>query len=525
MWQHLEKLKYIKLNHSQKLSKTPDFAKIPNLKRLELEGCTSLVNIHPSIFSAEKLIFLSLRDCTNLTNLPSHINIKVLEVLILSGCSKLNKVPEFSGNTNRLLQLHFDATSIANLPSSVARLNRLTVLSLKNCKKLVNICSVIDKMMSLESLNLSGCSKLGNRKRKIDDNVGCLAELDVRGAPRRRDDEGKVGVNIFKQLFLWLCKAPESGIFGVPSLAGLYSLTKLNLKDCNLETIPQGIECLVSLTELRLCGNNFSHLPTSISRLHNLRRLNINGCKKLLCFPELPPRIRWLMSKGCISLKNIPNISKVDHSYFMREVNLLNCYQLADNKGLHRLITYWMEKMLFRKGTFNIMIPGSQIPDWFTMTEMGSSICVEWDPDAANANLIRFALCVVCGPTNQGDIIDTPFAIIASVTGRGADDPCLNNGDLIVNAFNVSGMRKLDHIWLFVLPRTKSLARKISTCKEIKFQFLVQVNYSRSASSPSIALKKCGVHLINMEEEKEAMKRYASYIILKNKMRSLLNVN
>lgn len=513
MTQLLEELKYIKLNHSQKLSRTPNFEKTPNLKRLELEGCTSLVNIHPSIFTAEKLIFLNLKDCINLTNLPSHININVLEVLILSGCSKVKKIPEFYGNTNRLLQLHLDATSISSLPSSIGSLNNLAVLSLQNCKNLTNIFDVIDKITSLQSLNLSGCSKLKCRKRKADDDDIELEELDIRGTARKkRRSDNEVECSMFRRLFLWLCKASTRSVV-IPSLAGLYSLTRLNLRDCNLKEIPEGIECLVSLVDLNLSGNHFSHLPTSISRLHNLRRLNINKCKKLLHFPVLPPRILRLMSKDCISLKKFLDISKLDHSYYMIEVNLLNCFQLSDNKETYRLITSWMQNMLFRKGTFNIMIPGSKIPDWFTNTNMGSSICVDWDPNASNANMIRFALCVVCGPSNQDrGINNVPITIVASVTGK---EQNLSNGDLIVNAFNILGMRKLDHIWMFVLPRTTTLTRKIQKCKEIEFRFVLN-NYH--AATVDVKLKQCGVCLINMEEEKEAMKRYASYIILKNKM-------
>ena len=95
LWQHLEKLKYIKLNHSQKLSKTPNFETIPNLTRLELEGCTNLVNIHPTIFTAKKLTFLSLKDCINLTNFPTKINIEALQVLILSGVQSWRRFHNF----------------------------------------------------------------------------------------------------------------------------------------------------------------------------------------------------------------------------------------------------------------------------------------------------------------------------------------------------------------------------------------------------------------------------------------------
>ena len=508
----MEKLKYIKLNHSQKLSKTPNFETIPHLTRLELEGCTNLVNIHPTIFTAKELTFLSFKDCINLTNFPTKINIEALQVLILSGCSKLKKIPEFSGNTNILLQLYLDGTSISTLPSSIASLDHLTVLSLTNCKNFINISNILDKMTSLKILNLSGCSKLGNRKRKWDDVE--TAEIDVRRTARRTD----YGDNIFRKILLWFCKAPTSGIFGISSMA---CLNFLNLSDCRLEEVPEGIECLMSLVELNLSGNNFSRLPTTISRLHKLRRLNINQCENLLHFPELPPRISCVRSKSCISLKDFLDISKVDHSYFMGEVNLMNCYQWVDNKELHKLIISWIQKMLFRIGAFNIMVPGCEIPDWFTTTKMGSSICVEWDHDGPNANLVRFVLCVVCGPSNKDDTVNVPITIYVSMNGKDGNDPNLNNEDFIIGAFSFSEMKKLDHIWIFVLPQTLILKRKICNRKEIEFRFWLKFNYNETVI-PNVELKKCGVGLINMEGESEAMKRYASYIMVNKRMNSLL---
>ncbi|KAI9072023.1 hypothetical protein K1719_046013 [Acacia pycnantha] len=42
-------LKFLDLSYSQNLIETPDFSKLPNLERLELEGCEALVDLHASI--------------------------------------------------------------------------------------------------------------------------------------------------------------------------------------------------------------------------------------------------------------------------------------------------------------------------------------------------------------------------------------------------------------------------------------------------------------------------------------------
>ena len=88
--QPLYNLKVIDLHHSRDLVKTPDFSRIPNLEQLNLEECTKLVHIHPSIGILRKLVYLNLKKCTSLTSLPNNIfGVSSLKVVNLNGCSKL----------------------------------------------------------------------------------------------------------------------------------------------------------------------------------------------------------------------------------------------------------------------------------------------------------------------------------------------------------------------------------------------------------------------------------------------------
>lgn len=90
----LGNMKYLNLSHSQKLIRTPDFSGTPNLERLVLEGCTSLIEIKFSVGDLGKLVLLNLKNCRNLKTLPKRIRLEKLEILILSGCSKLKAFPE-----------------------------------------------------------------------------------------------------------------------------------------------------------------------------------------------------------------------------------------------------------------------------------------------------------------------------------------------------------------------------------------------------------------------------------------------
>ncbi|KAK4285168.1 hypothetical protein QN277_001903 [Acacia crassicarpa] len=94
----LPKLRKMNLCGSKTLTKTPDFGGVPNLERLELEGCTGLLQLDSSISKLSKLKFLNLRKCINLVSIPNSLffHHNSLEVLNLAGCSKLACCLKFS---------------------------------------------------------------------------------------------------------------------------------------------------------------------------------------------------------------------------------------------------------------------------------------------------------------------------------------------------------------------------------------------------------------------------------------------
>ncbi|PRQ22492.1 putative leucine-rich repeat domain, L domain-containing protein [Rosa chinensis] len=124
-----DKLKFIKLCHSQKIVQTPDLTGVQNL-----EGCKTLVILHQSVGQLKRLILLNLKDCESLESLPSKIEMESLETLILSNCSKVKKIPEFAGNMEHLSKLYLNETAIEKLPVSIGRLSSLASLNLSNCK-------------------------------------------------------------------------------------------------------------------------------------------------------------------------------------------------------------------------------------------------------------------------------------------------------------------------------------------------------------------------------------------------------
>ncbi|KAL6328688.1 hypothetical protein AAG906_003373 [Vitis piasezkii] len=302
-----QKLKFIELSHSQHLIKTPDFSGAPKLRRIILEGCTSLVKVHPSIGALKKLIFLNLEGCKNLKSFSSSIHLESLQILTLSGCSKLKKFPEIQENMESLKELFLDDTGLRELPSSIEHLNGLVLLKLKNCKRLASLPESICKLTSLQTLTLSGCSEL----KKLPDDMGslqCLVKLKANGTGIQEVPTSitlltklevlsltgcKGGESKSRNLALCLRASPTKGLR--PSfLSVLCPLKKLNLSDCNLleGALPDDLSFLSWLECLDLSRNSFITVP-SLSRLPRLKRLILEHCKSLRSLPELPSSSHW----------------------------------------------------------------------------------------------------------------------------------------------------------------------------------------------------------------------------------------
>ncbi|KAH9679673.1 ADP-ribosyl cyclase/cyclic ADP-ribose hydrolase [Citrus sinensis] len=168
---NLAVLKRLNLSYSKQLFEIPDLSLALNLEQLNLEGCTSLFEIHSSIQHLNKLVILNLGLCTSLKSLPTGINLDSLKELYLGGCSNLKRFPEISCNIE---DLDLKETAIEELPSSIGNLSRLVDLDLTNCSGLKSVSSRLCNLKSLRRLNLSGCLKL----EKLPEEIGNLESLE-----------------------------------------------------------------------------------------------------------------------------------------------------------------------------------------------------------------------------------------------------------------------------------------------------------------------------------------------------------
>ena len=336
---------------------TLDFARVPNLEKLILKGCTKLSKIHASLGGLKHLILLDLNGCTRLKSLPCKINLESLEIFILSSCSKLKKFPEIVGNMSRLQELYLDGTAIEDLPLSLEQLTGLIKLDLTNCRNLSSFPGTICSLTSLKTLTLSNCLKLDNMPMNLG-NLKGLEELDVSGTAIREPPSSIFCLKNLKILsfqgcnglsskswswkkslnFLLMKKTPDFMGLVLPYVSGLCSLTRLNIRNCNLQAIPSDIGYLSSLEELDLSGNNFVCLPESINQLSNLVRIWVENCKSLQLLPALRLSAYInVLANGCTSLESLLPVKMEDNSgnYFY----LLNCFQFVENQGRCDLFT------------------------------------------------------------------------------------------------------------------------------------------------------------------------------------------
>ncbi|OIW07397.1 hypothetical protein TanjilG_10232 [Lupinus angustifolius] len=280
-------LKHINLSYSEDLIETPDISGAPNLKELFLNFCTKLVKVHYSVGLHKKLEKMTFSKCINLGTLPSKMEMCSLKFLGLNNCSKLRRLPDFDEKMKCVSEIYLqNCKSLLSIPNTISNLKTLKILSIYGCSKVERLPNNINENKALEDLDMSYTSI-----REVNSSLFHLENL------KRLLFRGCSGPTFKSQGKLltpmWKCWSERYRIIKTKSLilpcsiSDLSSLTLLNLKDCNLKSLPEDIGHLPSLEMLDLRGNvDLSlHLAT-IANLSKLRFLffdgNIYGSRTLL---------------------------------------------------------------------------------------------------------------------------------------------------------------------------------------------------------------------------------------------------
>ncbi|KAM7477399.1 hypothetical protein LguiA_025612 [Lonicera macranthoides] len=336
----LESLKILNLSHSLQLVETPHFSNIPNLEKLVLKNCPSLVEVDESLATLQRLLVLNLKDCKSLRNLPKNISmVQSLEELIVSGCSnlvgvadelvKLKSLKLFHAYETNMNQLLFTGHEVEVAPRHALYFSNWITKPNKNPKTL----SFVSLPSSLVTLSLVRC-------------------------------------NLSDDAFLH-------------DFGSLPMLQNLFLGGNPIRSLPHFIRYLTGLKKLDISASpglqQISFPPITVEKMI------ISNCRELkqITYESLDA-IQSMRHFNCVNLSYCQNyfkiepIRKVDIKV-LRNLGFSELKSMASAEALIESRIVWSKKkcpiqIVFDKLIFTVYYPGREVPHRFNVMSTGSTI-------------------------------------------------------------------------------------------------------------------------------------------------------
>ncbi|KAF3437674.1 hypothetical protein FNV43_RR20430 [Rhamnella rubrinervis] len=475
-----------------------------------------------AISQMEKLRLLMIfdPDCGNDSSTPNHVNLSKKYLRYL----QWHKFPykcfpsscgSFDISIKKLWKKHdmdlfnlkiIDLSHSQNLTKFedfkvVPNLERLI---LEGCIKLSEIHDSITSLEKLIKLNLASCKSLKKFPDNIKEDFGHLKrlkEVDVRDSGIRHLPSSIFLIENLKVL----CDEEVANSSVRESLINppkercvlpdnLRNLTKLDLSDRNLKgkAFPEHFGNLVSLKELNLSKNPFSGLPSGINGLSTLTYLNLMYCKFLrhLSPDQLPSSLQTIRVDYCTSLTTLLDQSEPCH--IQCSTYCVDCTELVKRRGGEMTALTSLKRYIQSQDpthstrSFDIVIPGSKIPTWFTTRSSGSSLSINLDSDNKWIG-IAFSLCF---PANSWD---DEFSCTVKVRGQNKE------WNFVTEKIY---RRSSNHLWLSYSPRDFYSECPQNGCYCLDFSFYVN-EPNNSCTGP------CGVRLV-YEKDREELNKLAT---------------
>ncbi|KAL6293459.1 hypothetical protein ACE6H2_001601 [Prunus campanulata] len=277
---HLTKLTSLNFEGSKFLIEIPDLSNSPNLRYLNASRCRSLVEVHPSVGNLDKLVVLDFSFCSELTKFPNKVRLKSLNFFGLFRCIKLESFPEIVDKMKSLDELDLGIAAIKELPSSIGNLIGLQMLYLSG-SAIKELPSSIGSLIGLQELYLSK-SAIKELPSSIGNLIG-LQRLDLSASAIK-----ELPSSIGNLIGLQRLDLSESAIKELPSSIGnLIGLQELYLSKSAIKELPSSIGNLIGLQRLYLSESAIKELPSSIGNLIGLQRLDLSES----AIKELPSSI------------------------------------------------------------------------------------------------------------------------------------------------------------------------------------------------------------------------------------------
>ncbi|XP_058746896.1 TMV resistance protein N-like [Vicia villosa] len=452
--QDLDKLEVIDLGECRHFVQLPNLSKASKLKWVNLSGCVSLVDLHPSVLLAETLTTLILDGCTKLRSVKGQKHLKFLEKISIIGCTSLE---EFAVSSDIIENLDLSSTGIQTLDLSIGLPRNLKRLNLEG-SRLEYLPDELPSLTSIKELRISGS-----------------------------------GLKVKKQQLHVL-------------FDGLRSLQILHLKDCNnLFELPDNISVLSKLQELILDRSNVKRLPGSIRNLQELEILSLEDCREIQYLPELPPLIKLLNAINCASLVSVSNLKTIatkmmgnaknisfrnslnldgrSLKHIMESLNLTMMSAAFQNVSVRRLR---VDVHSYNYTSVDACLPGTKVPRQFKyQTTTESSITIKL-PNHWNS--LGFLYSVVLSPTGGTKKGGTMIKCRCDLGEEGIKDTMFNT--------YVTEL-KSDHVFAWYDPFHCDSILKYYEPK-LRFEFYVTNNMDEVDGS--IGIKECGVRPVCADE-------------------------
>ncbi|KAI8021305.1 TMV resistance protein N [Camellia lanceoleosa] len=474
----LESLKVLDLSHSHCLTKTPDFSKVPNLERLILKNCATLVEVHESVGHLQRLVLFNLKDCRSLKKLLRSIGmLKFLETLDISGCSNLEGLPTELGTMESLTVFYANEIDISQLFSTskeVKSWHSLIWPSLLKPRRSMEISwSFLPR--SVVHLSLENCNLSDDDFPRDLSNLSSLQELKLSGnaicsVPNCiRDHFG------LQYLYLKECKK-------LRSVEVLHKLKMLWIGGCILleKVTFQSFPCIEYNNVL---GNVYSLIGMN-------SKLVFGNVYSLI---GMNPKLVEI--QGVFKLEPLGNVDmEIINNLSLSNIGLMGCSNVL-------LSSYWslQTRKLPLQGChgrfiFYAYCLGSKVPDWFNLKNEGSSISFTVPPHLN----FRIRCLSVCS--------------IYALSNKRKEDYCFNCYDwkpdtTIYNTTKSLMWRHSPHVW--GIPEADEDMMMLSYWKfENQLESGDELNISVSVEEPSqikkVQVKEVGVHLVYKEQEEKS---------------------